>query len=286
MAGAASPWLHEEVARRMCERLPWIKAQPEAWCDWEPVRGGLEGHELVRQHYPKALCYALESSPARLPSARLALQKPLWNPSRWLAPSLLFETPPDATVQLLWANMALHTAAQPLELLGQWHRALATDGFLMFSCLGPDTVRELRELYRSLGWPPCGHDLTDMHDWGDMLMQAGFAEPVMDMERIVLTYDSPTRLLEDLRSLGRNLHPARFAGLRGRDWRRQLEQALGSALVRPEHDGRLALTFEVIYGHALKPAPRMAVSAQSSVSLQEMRDALARNRGQSGAGLR
>jgi malonyl-CoA O-methyltransferase len=207
-----------------------------------------------------------------------ALHKPAWNPSRWLAPTQHFQAPPDGAVQMLWANMALHLTAQPLELLARWQRALATDGFLMFSCLGPDTVRELRDLYRSLGWPACGNDFTDMHDWGDMLMQVGFAEPVMDMERIVLTYDSPARLLQELGSLGKNLHPARFTGLRGKGWRSALEQALVRTLARPEQGGRLSLTFEVIYGHALKPAPRLAVSAHSSVSLQDMRAALARGK--------
>ena len=74
-----------------------------------------------------------------------------------------------------------HRKADPQTLLADWHKALKVNGFLMFSCLGPDTAIELREVYRQLGWPPAGHELTDMHDWGDMLVQAGFAEPVMDM---------------------------------------------------------------------------------------------------------
>jgi malonyl-CoA O-methyltransferase len=275
-APAASPWLHEEVARRMQERLPWIKLQPEAWCHWDAVRGGLAGHELVRQHYPKAQVYVHEPSAPRRAAALQALSKPAWSPARWLAPAQHFQAPPDAGVQMLWANMALHLSAQPQALLAQWHRALASEGFLMFSCLGPDTVRELRELYRSLGWPASGHDFTDMHDWGDMLMQAGFAEPVMDMERIVLTYDSPQRLLQELRSLGRNLHPLRAGATRGRAWQDRLAAALAAGLARPEHGGKLALTFEVIYGHALKPVPRLPVSAQSSVSLQDLRAELAR----------
>ena len=115
-------------------------------------------------------------------------------------------------MDLLWANMALHMAADPQALIARWHRLVATDGFLMFSCLGPDTVRELRALYQRLGWPPASHEFTDMHDWGDMLVHAGFAEPVMDMERIVLTWPTPEAALAELRTLGRNLHPARFPG--------------------------------------------------------------------------
>jgi malonyl-CoA O-methyltransferase len=104
-----------------------------------------------------------------------------------------------------------------------------------------------------------------------MLVHAGFAEPVMDMERITLTYETPARLLDDLRELGRNLHPARFAALRGRHWKKELEASLARHLADPAEGGRLRLTFEIIYGHALKPAPRVKLSAQSAVSLQDMR---------------
>jgi malonyl-CoA O-methyltransferase len=184
-----------------------------------------------------------------------------------------FEPAPSASVDMLWANMALHEADDPQALLAEWHRALKVGGFLMFSCLGPDTAIELRGLYQQLGWPPAGHDLTDMHDWGDMLVQAGFAEPVMDMERITLTFATPVSLLQELGELGRNFHPARFAGLRGRQWRVALENALAKHL-KTDPDGRLSLTFEVIYGHALKPQPKIKVSAMSSVSVRDMRSLL------------
>jgi malonyl-CoA O-methyltransferase len=111
-----------------------------------------------------------------------------------------------------------------------------------------------------------------MHDWGDMLVQAGFGEPVMDMERITLTYSSADALLDELRELGRNLHLQRFAGLRSRHWRRQLIDALEHYVRGP--DGRLALTFEVIYGHAFKPAPKLTMASETRVSLDEMRRSL------------
>jgi malonyl-CoA O-methyltransferase len=279
MAPAASPWLHEEVARRMEDRLQWIKLKPEAWANWEPVRGGLEAQALLRARYPDARCSLIEPQPTRAAIAAAASARPWWNPARWTGGPVAVETPADASVQMLWANMALHTSADPQALIAQWHRALATDGFLMFSCLGPDSLRELRRLYRLLGWPAPGHDFTDMHDWGDMLVHAGFAEPVMDMERITLTYETPARLLEDLRELGRNLHPARFAGLRGRRWKKTLEAALAQHLADPAEGGRLRLTFEIIYGHALKPAPRVKLSAQSAVSLQDMRSMLHAGKG-------
>ena len=141
----------------------------------------------------------------------------------------------------------------PQALMREWLQGLAVDGFLMFSCLGPDTLRELRALYAALGWPAPSHEFTDMHDWGDMLVHGGFAEPVMDMERITLTWETPPRMLAELRELGANLHPERFPGLRGRRWRATLEAEIGSRLRNEE--GRIALTFEIVYGHALRPEP-------------------------------
>ncbi|WP_440110044.1 class I SAM-dependent methyltransferase [Acidovorax sp. BL-A-41-H1] len=270
-APAVSPWLHEEVGRRMQDRLQWIVQAPDSWCDWEAVRGGLKAHALVSARYPKARSVIHETSAAHARVAREAFAKPWWSPGRWSAANPEFVNPEPASVQMLWANMGLHTAADPQALIAQWHRALAVDGYLMFSCLGPDTLRELHAVYAAIGWPPAGHAFTDMHDWGDMLVEAGFAEPVMDMERITLTFATPERLVQELRELGCNLHPGRHASLRGRHWRAQLYAALSQRLADPQNDGQLALTFEIIYGHAFKPAPRVRVSESSAVSLQDMR---------------
>jgi malonyl-CoA O-methyltransferase len=266
---AASPWLHEEVARRMQERLQWIRQAPAAWCDWEPVRGGLAGHALVAGRYPQAAC-TIHEAPARQAAARAALEAKGWQ-KWWNKARPRFGLPQDGSVNMLWANMALHMAADPEALIRQWHRAIAVDGYLMFSCLGPDTARELHALYRHLDWPPAGHAFTDMHDWGDMLVHAGFAEPVMDMERITLTFATPARALQELRELGANLHPQRFAGLRGRGWRAQLERCMAEKMADAQQGGQIALTFEIVYGHAFKPAPKMRMSEQSAVSLQDMR---------------
>ena len=277
IAPLASPWLHEEVASRMQGRLEWIKLKPQAWADWGALRGGLQAHAELAKIYPDSACFIAEAHDGRAKLAIKNIAKPWWNPSQWRAAPVHFEMPSPDSVDMLWANMALHESADPQALLAQWHRALKVDGFLMFSCLGPDTVKELRSLYARLGWPPAGHELTDMHDWGDMLVQTGFAEPVMDMERITLTYETPQRLLQELRELGRNFHPARFPGLRGRAWKARLEHELATRLTG--RDGRLSLTFEVIYGHALKARPRIKVSALSAVSVEDMRRML-----QSGSG--
>ena len=265
----------------MDDRLQWIRQAPAAWCHWDAVRGGLQGHALVSARYPQALCLVTETSPHCVPVAMQALTRPWWSPARWSAGRPRFGLPQVGGVQMLWANMALHMASDPQALIAQWHRALSVDGYLMFSCLGPDTAKELHAVYAALGWPPAGHAFTDMHDWGDMLVQAGFAEPVMDMELITLTFASPQRLLAELRELGRNLHVGRFGALRSHGWRQRLEAAMDEQLRAPGSGEPLSLSFEVIYGHAVKAPPRHSVKDETAIGLDEMRATLRqRNRNQ------
>ncbi|WP_180682550.1 biotin synthase [Tepidicella baoligensis] len=280
---ASSPWLSEEVGRRMASRLDWIRQRPAAWVDWNPVLGGVEAHRTLAARYPEA--------PARLAgdegmhtwraAGLIALGpegagRPWWR--RWLggASASPRSAPPEpGQADLLWANLSLHLYEHPMTVLQSWYQWLRTDGFVMFSCLGPDTLIELRRAYASKGWPPPLQPMTDMHDWGDMLVQVGFAEPVMDMERLTLTYPDAERLLADLRAGGRNLHRHRRSGLSGRGHAHAVRSLLEQSLPR-NPDGQLCVTVEVIYGHAVKPAPRARLSAHTQVPLDDMRAMLRR----------
>ena len=278
----------------MVERLQWIRLLPKTWAHWGAVRGGQNAQVALIDKYPDSLCYLPPSgelyadlaiknivNTVKATKSANSEKNNKWQLTNFFQkkPKVEIKVLEAGSVDMLWANMQLHNALDPQALIAQWHTALAVDGFLMFSCLGPDTLRELRGMYEQLGWPSPCHQFTDMHDWGDMLVQAGFAEPVMDMERIVLTYETPKKLLEDLRELGRNLHPDRFPALRGKAWKTSLENALTQHLSDPKEGGSLKLTFEVIYGHAMKPKPRVKLSEQSAVSLQDMRAMLQGSRG-------
>jgi malonyl-CoA O-methyltransferase len=282
LAGPAqTPWLHTEVAQRMAQRLDVIRLQPERVMAWWPGWGG--GAEQLAQVYPRAQCTWVEPSDAWLAHAQ-ARQPAWWRPSHWArpAPTLVREDAlPDGTeVQLLWANMMLHAVADPPALLARWHRWLAVDGFVMFSCLGPGTLAELRAVYAAQGWPPAHADFVDMHDLGDMLVHAGFADPVMDQETLTLTWADPQALLAELRQLGGNVSAHRFPGLRTPRWQRRLASALQ---MLANAQGRLPLTFEVVYGHAFKAPPRVAVRSESTVSLEAMRGMVRRARTTDGA---
>ena len=278
--GAGSPWLHEEVGRRMEERLQWIKARPRHWVDWAPLRGGLQAHALVARRYRGSAAYVIEPEAALTePTPGCAGPAVVAHARPGARAALRYAAGPGG-VDLLWANMALHMAADPQALIAQWHRLLAIDGFLMFSCLGPGHPARTARAVPCAGLA-AGRPRVHRHArLGRHAGAAGFAEPVMDMERIVLTWTTPGAALAELRELGRNLHPGRFAGLRGRRWQAQLARGL-EALAVPAATGgaRIAMTFEIVYGHAFKPAPRVAVAPRSArVAGRDARDAAAGRR--------
>jgi len=280
-ARPAPPWLHGELARRLGERLSIVKQVPQHVFDWWGELGG--GAGLLAQAYPKATVTGVlrpESAPGAAPPAlEAAAAVPAWR--RWLGlgaggPRAIAQSAvPPAQAQLVWSNMGLHWAPDAPALMREWQRALVVDGFLMFTTLGPGTLVTLRDLYRVHGWGTAYAPWTDMHDLGDMLVEAGFADPVMDQETLRLTWSGPQAALDELRTLGANTDAARFPGLRTPRWRDQLLAALGA---KTDSQGRVVLEFEIVYGHAFKPVPRAQVAEQTRVGLDDMKAMLSRGR--------
>jgi len=276
------PWLHAEVARRMAEKLQVILHQPELVIDWWSGLGA--GAALLAQAYPKAARVLVEPDAVWAARSREQAQRPWWSAERWTGASVSVVTSDEPIAPgagLVWANMMLHAVVDPTALIDRWQRLLRADGFVMFSCLGPGTLRELRALYARLGWPAPTPGFVDMHDFGDMLVHAGFADPVMDQETLTLRWSNPRALLAELRLLGGNTAPDRFAGLRTPRWRERLERELES-LAGP--DGTLGLSFEVAYGHAFKAAPRLRAGEATTVSLDDMRAMVRSSHGRPKAG--
>jgi malonyl-CoA O-methyltransferase len=142
------------------------------------------------------------------------------------------------------------------------HRVLKVDGLLMFSTLGPDTLKELRQAFHGVDGHNHLNRFADMHDVGDMLSHGGFAEPVMDMEYLTLTYEDVRSVLHDLKAIGANNATAgRGQGLMGKNaWKSLVENY--EALRR---DGKLPATYEVIYGHAWKPQPKKLADGRAII---------------------
>lgn len=268
----APPWLHQEAARRMAERLVVIREAPQRWLDWWGWLGA--GAQPVQAVWPEAERRVVEPTAALAARSRAQLQAPwwAWRRRQAAAQAVLDEAAvPPGQAQMLWANLMLHAVPDPVALMAQWHAALAVGGFLMFSTFGPDTWRELRAVYAEAGWPAPHPPFSDMHDIGDQLVHAGFADPVMDQETLHLHWSSPEALLAELRSLGGHLGPGRLPGLRTPRWRQRLQAALAA---RTDAQGRIGLTVELVYGHAFKALPRVRPGDPVTVSLDSLRASL------------
>ncbi len=253
----------------MAERLAIIRKPPVDVLDWWGNVGG--GSAALRQACPRAQVTRVD---AEWVAARAAPRRWPWQRKGLAAPIAAADVP-DGAADLVWSNMAMHFEPDRAALPAAWMRALRVDGFLMFSTFGPDTLRELRAIHGRQAWGPLQAPFEDMHDIGDRLVASGFADPVMDQETLTLTYASAQSLLDDLHALGANLHPARFAGLRTPRW----QSRWGAELARRAGaDGRIAITFEIAYGHAIKPAARALVAERTVVKLDALREMLRRGR--------
>ncbi len=277
---AESQFLRREIAARMLERLALVRLNPAMMLD----AGCGEGQDLLalQQAFPNAKLLAVDASVHMLAAARESgtnsrsgMQKLI---SRLLSSRLSSQHAvalacadfahlplPRATVDFLWSNLALHWHPQPHRVIQEWARVLRTDGLLMFSCFGPDTFIELRDALTATGLYHRVLPFVDLHDYGDMLVSAGMTTPVMDMEKLTLTYTSAERLLADVRAFGGNPLIERPRGL---DTPRRLERLKQALEERRDQSGNLRLTVEVIYGHAFRPEPRVTPTGEHIIRFE------------------
>ena len=241
------------VGTRMDERLDYMKISPPRMADIGCATG--DGIRALRARYPKAQALAIDVSLPMLHGVRAhnsrftRLLNHLFKRGPQLVNADARALPlADNALDFVWSNLMLHWLDDPLPALREIHRVMATGGLVMFATLGPDSLLELRAAMQKVGADDTARRFIDMHDIGDMLVAAGFADPVMDMEIVNFTYRHPRQFLADQRHLG--VRDAFLGQQSFRIWRKVF-----SAWSR-NHEGRWPLRFEVVYGHAWKPAPR------------------------------
>lgn len=262
----ASAALQNEVCRRMLARLDYIKHRPQAILD----AGSGTGNALaaLRERYPQAGIVALDIALAMLGRGRRRL--PWWKGLLARRPQAVcadIERLPIAgsTIGMVWSNLTLQWVNDLQSALAEMQRVLVPGGLLMFSTFGPDTLKELRSAWQGADGYTHVNRFIDMHDIGDMLVRGGFADPVMDMEYFTLTYEDVRGLMRELKAIGaHNVTRGRPAGLYGK--------ALLATVTRRyeafRRDGRLPATFEVVYGHAWKPQPRLSPAGRPVIEIK------------------
>ncbi len=250
--------LQREVCDRLLARLEFITLQPERVLDVGSGTGYGLAH--LRARYAEAELCALDNAPAMLTAARARLPQP-----GWVQRALLQRLPGSRpqhdfvcadmerlplavnSMNLVWSSLALQWAHDLEATLKGFHQVLAPGGLLIFATFGPDTLKELRKAFSVIDDAPHVNQFIDLHDIGDMLINAGFSSPVMEMEMLTLTYADLKTLMRDLKGIGaHNAASARRRGLLGKSAWARLEQAYEKQRL----EGRLPATFEVIYGHA------------------------------------
>jgi malonyl-CoA O-methyltransferase len=268
--------LARETGRRMAQRLDYVKLVPTRFADIGCASG--DGLRLLQQRYPQAQPLAIDLSREMLLDVRqrMPLVQRLMQfghlgrldrgmPQLVNADALALPLA-AGSLDLIWSNLMLHWLDEPLPALCEMQRALRTDGLLMFSMLGPDTLKELRLACQSCGIEPPLRQFLDMHDVGDMLVAAGFSDPVMDMEMITMSYghaQGVRGLLRDQRHLG--VRNALFGQMPWAQWRRVLRAYAG----RHADDVALPVSFEIVYGHAWKAAPRMTDDGRAIIRFEK-----------------
>lgn len=258
----AAAVIHREVGQRLLEHLDPIRIEPALVVDVGCGTGA--SFDALRQRYPRAVLAGFDLARAMLMRART--RTPWWRRAIGAGvPHLACadaERLPLATgaAGLVFSNLALQWC-RPDAFFAEAARVLPAGGLLLFSTFGPDTLRELRASFAAADSGEHVNSFVDMHDLGDALVHAGFADPVMEMEVVTLQYSNVETLARDLKSVGATALPARGPGLVGSArWKRMAERYESF-----RREGALPATYEVVYGHAWKVPPKRIADGRQVV---------------------
>ncbi|MBV8208488.1 MAG: methyltransferase domain-containing protein [Burkholderiaceae bacterium] len=272
--------LVREVARRLCERLDVIRVDARTVLDLG-CGAGWQRHALSRR-FAGSVWLGVDLSLGMLaqqedgaPTLARWLPAALRPRARQLRICADAERMPfqAGSVDFVFSNLMLNWHPAPHRVLAEIARVLSEGAPLLFSAYGPDTLLELRAACAAALPQSRPVPFVDLHDLGDMMAGAGFAEPVTDAEKIRLTYASPRELLADVRALGGNPRDDRLrtlpSGRQARNLLAELESRRGA-------DGRIGLTFEITYGIGWKAPPRAPAGAPITISVESLRNQLRR----------
>lgn len=259
----AAAVLQKEVCSRLLEKLEYIKLSPQLILDAGVGTG--EAIVPLMERYKKSRLVVLDLS-------ERMLAKATYHGSLLRKPELVcadIEQLPfcEDSFELIFSSLTLQWCNDLQATMEDILRVLKPGGLLMFSTFGPDTLKELRSCWSQIDDAVHVNAFTDMHDVGDGLLQAGFADPVMEAETITVNYETIDMLMADLRGIGANATAeGGRAGLTTPSVLKKLRQAYESYRV----DQMLPASYEVVYGHAWKPAPSQPERHELRVNITEL----------------
>lgn len=227
--------LQREVADRLLDQLDFMLIEPKVILDCGARTGYLS--KKLEKRYPNAQIIALDIS-TRLQESTL----------RSIRLCSGYESLPlqKQSVDMIVSNCALQWTSDVSRCFREFQRVLKPEGLILFSMFGRDTLKELRESSNVTGKRPI-NPFLDMHDVGDLLLQSGFQDPVMNMEMITMHYQSVQTLFKDLKITEEgHIQAHRLPGLMGKNrWKNML-----SNYEKCRVDDAYPASFEIVYGHA------------------------------------
>jgi malonyl-CoA O-methyltransferase len=252
--------VQREIGRRLLARLELMRIDPAVVVDLGSGTGATA--IALTRRYRGARVVALDLALAMLQEVRR--RRPWFSKLRCVAGDMERLPLADASVDLLFSNLMLQWATDVDAAFTEFHRVLRPGGLLLFTTFGPDTLRELRTAWSQVDGDTHVNAFIDMHDIGDALLRAGLRDPVMDLERLCVTYPDVRRLMHDLKAIGaHNVTSGRPRGLTGKGRLQRMVEAYEAY----RRDGVLPATYEVVYGHAWGGAP---TGAPVEVPLQRL----------------
>lgn len=265
--------LEGAVREALLARLEWTRLAPRTVLDAGAGTG--DGARALKRRYPAARVLAVDIALA--PLARGAARRAWFRPVHALCADSARLPLADASVDLIVSNLML-PFCEATAVLAEWRRVLAPGGYLTLTSVGPDTLKELRRAWAAVDARPHVHRFLDMHDLGDALVQAGFVDPVLDVETYTVRYRELLGLARDLKAVG--AHNAAIGRPRGLTTPRRLA-AVARAYEAERREGRLPATCEVVFAQAWagSAAARGATSRTGRVSLADLKRALKQRRG-------
>lgn len=239
--------IQNEIGQRLFERLDYLKINPRYILDLG-CGTGLFSLQLKKK-YPQAEIIGLDLAQNMLLEAK---KKQGWWRNKWpLINGDMTRLPfASGSFDLIFANQTIHWAQSLEQVFGELNRVMNNQACLMFSTLGPDTFKELKQAWSIADSYAHTNEFADMHDVGDSLLKERFLDPVVDMELLTVHYGDLRKLLINLKSQGvRNINRMRNEGLTGKHAWQVFTDAYQE---HRTNEGKFPLTYEVVYGHAWK----------------------------------
>lgn len=254
----AAAVLQQEVASRLVERMDLMAMKPVSILDAGSGTGFVS--QLLAARYPKAKITALDLAFNMLKQSKTKHTfKQRWNKQFNYVNADVESLPfADASIELVISGLTLQWCQDLPKVFKEFRRVLAPGGLLLFSSFGPDSLKELRQSWAEVDEIPHVNAFADMHDVGDALLQSNFADPVMDMEMLTVTYNDVRTVMRDLKQIGaHNVMQGRSHNITGKMKLQKMIQAYEQFRV----DGVLPVSHEIVYGHAWVPDAKENESA-------------------------